>query len=233
MRATLSPRTGYRYACRSSMLGFDRVATLLPGGGLYRGIMVDKSSTLEGQFLIAMPSMGDPRFERTVIYLCAHSQEGAMGFVINQVMERPSVPEFLRQLSIIGEDESEPVSAELERMPLHTGGPVEPGRGFVLHSPDYALETTVSIDPEVSLTATLEILRAIATGRGPRHVMLALGYSGWASGQLEEEIASNGWLTAHADTALLFDRADESKYERALRGLGIDPGLLSGEAGHA
>jgi len=191
------------------------------------------SDTLEGQFLIAMPSMGDPRFERTVIFLCAHSQDGAMGFVVNQVMERPSLPDFMRQLSIIADDEEDRMPEELQQMPLHTGGPVEPGRGFVLHSPEYHLETTVRIDEQVSLTATLEILRAIATGRGPERVMLALGYSGWAGGQLEEEIAANGWLTSPADASLVFDRADETKYERALRNLGIDPSLLSGEAGHA
>ncbi|MCB1463821.1 MAG: YqgE/AlgH family protein [Nitratireductor sp.] len=195
--------------------------------------MTDETDNLEGQFLIAMPSMGDPRFERTVIYLCAHSRDGAMGFVINQVMERPSLPDFMRQLSIIGEDEEDRMPDELRRAPLHTGGPVEPGRGFVLHSPEFHLETTVRIDDEVSLTATLEILRAIATGRGPERVMLALGYSGWASGQLEEEIAANGWLTSPADAALVFDGANETKYERALRKLGIDPSLLSGEAGHA
>ena len=188
---------------------------------------------LSGQLLVAMPGMGDPRFERTVIYLCAHSRDGAMGFVINQVMERPSLPDFMRQLSIIGEDEEDRMPDELRRAPLHTGGPVEPGRGFVLHSPEFHLETTVRIDDEVSLTATLEILRAIATGRGPERVMLALGYSGWASGQLEEEIAANGWLTSPADAALVFDGANETKYERALRKLGIDPSLLSGEAGHA
>lgn len=195
--------------------------------------MSDDLHKLEGQFLIAMPSMGDPRFERTVIYLCAHSREGAMGFVINQTMERPTVPEFLRQLNIINEDEVDNVPEALRALPLHTGGPVEPGRGFVLHSPEYALDTTVRIDPNVSLTATLEILRAIATGRGPRHILLALGYSGWAAGQLEEEIASNGWLTSPADAALLFDLSQDGKYERALQKLGINPSLLSGDAGHA
>ncbi len=195
--------------------------------------MDDKTDSLEGQFLIAMPGMGDPRFERTVIFLCAHSNDGAMGFVVNQVMERPSLPDFMRQLSIISDDEDDIISDELEQMPLHTGGPVEPGRGFVLHSPDFHLETTVRIDEQVSLTATLEILRAIATGRGPERAMLALGYSGWASGQLEEEIAANGWLTSPADATLVFDRGDDTKYERALRNLGIDPSFLSAEAGHA
>lgn len=196
-------------------------------------LMKQAMQSLEGQLLIAMPNMGDPRFERTVIYLCAHSREGAMGFVINRTMERPSVPDFLKQLNIIADGEERTLSEELRRMPLHMGGPVEPGRGFVLHSPDYRAESTLRIDDDVSLTATLEILRAIAVGRGPRAAMMTLGYSGWAGGQLEEEIVSNGWLTAPSDPELLFDTANDTKYERALQRLGINPSLLSGEAGHA
>ena len=196
-------------------------------------IMKDPMDTLEGQLLIAMPNMGDPRFERTVIYLCAHSREGAMGFVINRTMEQPTIPDFLKQLNIIAEGEEDTISDELRRMSLHIGGPVEPGRGFVLHSPEYESDTTLKIDPGVSLTATLEILRAIAIGQGPKEILLALGYSGWAGGQLEEEIVSNGWLTSPSDPSLLFDPADETKYERALQRLGINPSLLSGDAGHA
>jgi putative transcriptional regulator len=193
----------------------------------------DKMQTLEGQLLIAMPNMGDPRFERTVIFLCAHSPDGAMGFVVNRTMEQPSIPDFLKQLNIITDEEDITISEELQRMPLHIGGPVEPGRGFVLHSSEYRSDSTLRIDANISLTATLEILRAIATGNGPREVLLALGYSGWAGGQLEEEIASNGWLTSPADPTLLFDPTDEAKYERALRSMGINPSLLSGDAGHA
>lgn len=196
-------------------------------------LMKQAMQTLEGQLLIAMPNMGDPRFERTVIFLCAHSREGAMGFVINRTMDRPSIPDFLKQLNIIADGEEDTISEELRRMPLHMGGPVEPGRGFVLHSPDYRAESTLRIDEEVSLTATLEILRAIAVGRGPRAALLTLGYSGWAGGQLEEEIVSNGWLTSPSDPELLFDPANDTKYDRALQRLGINPSLLSGEAGHA
>ncbi|GIL02038.1 MAG: UPF0301 protein [Alphaproteobacteria bacterium] len=196
-------------------------------------LMKQAMQTLEGQLLIAMPNMGDPRFERTVIFLCAHSREGAMGFVINRTMDRPSIPDFLKQLNIIADGEEDTISEELRRMPLHMGGPVEPGRGFVLHSPDYRAESTLRIDEEVSLTATLEILRAIAVGRGPRAALLTLGYSGWAGGQLEEEIVSNGWLTSSSDPELLFDPANDTKYDRALQRLGINPSLLSGEAGHA
>jgi len=188
---------------------------------------------LQGQFLIAMPNMSDPRFERSVVYLCAHTREGAMGFIINKILDKPAVPDFLQQLNIIDDDERRRLSPVLRKKPLHNGGPVEPGRGFVLHSPDYSAETTMPIDSEISLTATLEILRAIVLGRGPRRAMIALGYSGWASGQIEEEIVGNGWITAQADPALLFDGDQETKYERALRSMGIDPHLLSGEAGHA
>ena len=189
--------------------------------------------SLEGQLLIAMPNMGDPRFERTVIYLCAHSGDGAMGFVVNRVMEQPSVPDFLKQLNIIEEAEEASLPQAMRSLQLHMGGPVEPGRGFVLHSPEYQSDTTLRIDDGVALTATLEILRAIAIGAGPRQVLLALGYSGWAGGQLEEEIVSNGWLTSPADPSLLFDPANETKYDRALKRMGITPSLLSGDAGHA
>lgn len=189
--------------------------------------------TLDGQFLIAMPNMGDGRFERAVIYICAHSQEGAMGFVINRTLEAPSVPDFLRQLSIITEEEQEGLPTALQAASLHSGGPVEPGRGFVLHSPEFMTETTLPVSEDICLTATLEILRAISTGKGPAKSLLALGYSGWASGQLEQEIAANGWLTGPADKSILFDCENELKYERALEKLGVDPLLLSGDAGHA
>ncbi|MCU0789501.1 MAG: YqgE/AlgH family protein [Nitratireductor sp.] len=195
--------------------------------------MIRQIETLQGQFLIAMPNMGDTRFEKTVIYLCAHSADGAMGFVINRTLETPTIPEFLHQLNIVNEEERDAIPASLRTAPLYSGGPVEPGRGFVLHSPDYSSETTLAIDETISLTATLEILRAISFGRGPGRVFLALGYSGWAAGQLEEEIAANGWLTCQADPGLIFDRDQETKYSRALRAMGINPLLLSAQAGHA
>jgi putative transcriptional regulator len=195
--------------------------------------MIRHLETLQGQFLIAMPNMGDTRFEKTVVYLCAHSADGAMGFVINRTLESPTVPEFLSQLNIVTDDERDSIPASLRIAPLYSGGPVEPGRGFVLHSPDYTAESTLAIDDTISLTATLEILRAISIGRGPRRVFMALGYSGWAAGQLEEEIAANGWLTCRADAGLIFDRDQETKYARALRSMGINPLLLSAQAGHA
>lgn len=195
--------------------------------------MIRQIETLQSQFLIAMPNMGDTRFEKSVVYLCAHSADGAMGFVINRTLDKPAVPDFLHQLNIVSEEERDTMPASLRLAPLYSGGPVEPGRGFVLHSPDYTSETTLVIEDAVSLTATLEILRAISLGRGPRRVFMALGYSGWAAGQLEEEIAANGWLTCRSDAGLIFDRDQDTKYTRALRGMGVNPLLLSGQAGHA
>lgn len=192
-----------------------------------------KLDTLHGQFLIAMPNMGDARFERTVVFICAHSDDGAMGFVVNRTLESPKFPEFLHQLNLVSDGERDRMRLPLRDMPLHSGGPVEPGRGFVLHSSDYVSDSTLPIDSGISLTATLEILRAIATGRGPQRILVALGYSGWASGQLENEIAANGWLTSAADPAIVFGADHDSKYEKALRRMGIDPVLLSAESGHA
>jgi putative transcriptional regulator len=195
--------------------------------------MIRNMETLQGQFLIAMPNMGDTRFEKSVVYLCAHSADGAMGFVINRTLDTPTIPQFLHQLNIVSEEERDAMPTSLSQAPLYSGGPVEPGRGFVLHSPDYTSETTLAIDETVSLTATLEILRVISLGRGPERVFMALGYSGWASGQLEEEIAANGWLTCNADSGLIFDRDQDTKYTRALRSMGVNPLLLSTQAGHA
>jgi len=155
---------------------------------------MDKSLSLEGQFLIAMPGMGDQRFEKSVIFICAHSEEGAMGFIVNQTMQSPTVLEFFKQLEIVNETELAAVPAEISKLVLHMGGPVEPGRGFVLHSEEFRSDSSLRVEGDIYLTATLEILRAISTGQGPKRLMLALGYSGWAAGQLEEEIVSNGWL---------------------------------------
>ena len=185
---------------------------------------------LEGQLLVAMPVMTDRRFARSVIYICAHSAEGAMGLIINQRAPNIRFPELLRRLSIA------PGAAEGEAFDLdvHVGGPVDTERGFVLHSADYyAADSTLPIDDSVSLTATVDILRAIAKGEGPDRAMLALGYSGWRAGQLEMEIGANGWLHCPADPDLLFDRDLEQKYGRALSKIGIDPSHLVADAGHA
>ncbi len=185
---------------------------------------------LEGQLLIAMPIMTDKRFARSVIYMCAHSAEGAMGLIVNQRAAHISFRELLKQLGI-GTGNGD---IEIDGMDVHVGGPVETGRGFVLHSADYhAPDSTLAIDEGVSLTATIDILRAIAGGRGPDKAILALGYAGWRAGQLESEIAANGWLHCPADLDLLFDRNLEQKYERALSKIGIDPSHLVSDAGHA
>ena len=188
---------------------------------------------LDGQLLIAMPIMTDKRFARSVIYMCAHSAEGAMGLIINQRASHISFSELMKQLSIVP-DGSDDIEIELADMDVHVGGPVETGRGFVLHSADYyAADSTLPIDDGVSLTATIDILKAIAGGKGPDKAILALGYAGWRAGQLESEIAANGWLHCAADADLLFDRDLEQKYERALSKIGVDPSHLVSEAGHA
>ena len=200
-------------------------------GGRHRP---ENDSYLEGQMLIAMPTMGDPRFERTLIYLCAHSEDGAMGLVINKRASNITFPELLKQLSIQISPESGVLGADVETLPVLFGGPVETGRGFVLHSQDYySDESTLPVADDVGLTSTIDILRAIACGTGPTHALLALGYSGWAPGQLEAEIQANGWLHCEADADLLFAAGLDDKYEKALAKLGVDLSLLSGDAGHA
>jgi len=179
---------------------------------------------LEGQCLIAMPTMGDPRFERTVIYLCAHSEDGAMGIVVNKPLEDFSFSELLEQMEIDGCDSNEQVRIQF-------GGPVETGRGFVLHSDDYMHDGTLHIGGGVALTATIDVLKAMATGTGPRNSILALGYAGWAPGQLDAEIQANGWLTCAADHDLLFAKNLEGKWHQALTKIGIDPALLSTDIG--
>lgn len=189
---------------------------------------------LDGQLLVAMPSMGDPRFSRSVIYLCAHSSEGAMGIVINQRAPNISFTELLEQLDIVPTEDRISLPSGLSAMAVHLGGPVETGRGFVLHSADYfKSESTLPIDESVCLTATIDILRDIAKGSGPNKALLALGYAGWAPGQLEDEIQSNGWLNCPADPELIFDPELDRKYNKALGSIGIDPIRLVNDSGHA
>jgi putative transcriptional regulator len=189
---------------------------------------------LDGQLLIAMPVMGDPRFERSVIYMCAHSSEGAMGIMVNRPAGSIDFPELLVQLDIIKEADQIKLPETAESMKVMKGGPVDTGRGFVLHSSDFYIENaTLRIDDGICLTATVDILKAIAKGAGPKHAILALGYAGWAPGQLENEIQGNGWLHCDADQDLIFGGDVEEKYARALRKIGIDPGMLSNDAGHA
>ncbi|MCL4767959.1 MAG: YqgE/AlgH family protein [Hyphomicrobiaceae bacterium] len=195
---------------------------------------VSGSSYLEGQLLIAMPAMSDRRFARSVIYMCAHSAEGAMGLIINQRAPSINFPDLLERLQLVDEDAEAAVPPDMMQMAIHLGGPVEPERGFVLHSADYYTpSSTLPINDEVCLTATIDILKALAAGEGPDRAILALGYAGWAPGQLESEIHANGWLHCAADLELVFDLDLEEKYERALFKLGIDPTHLVNAAGHA
>ncbi|MBR1220868.1 YqgE/AlgH family protein [Bradyrhizobium sp. U87765 SZCCT0131] len=189
---------------------------------------------LDGQLLIAMPVMEDERFARSVIYVCAHSSEGAMGIILNRPAGSIDFSDLLVQLDIIDKAGQTVLPADAENMKVMKGGPVETSRGFVLHSSDFFIKNaTLPIDDGVCLTATLDILKAIATGKGPRHAILALGYAGWAPGQLESEIQDNGWLHCDADSDLIFGADIEDKYQRALQKLGVDLAMLSSEAGHA
>jgi putative transcriptional regulator len=181
---------------------------------------------LVGQLLVAMPGMQDPRFAKSVIYMCAHNAEGAMGLVVNRTFEALTFPDLLEQLEI----ETTPLT---DRINVHFGGPVETGRGFVLHSPDYLQDGSLVVNTGFALTATVDILKDIAAGAGPRRCILALGYAGWGPGQLDSEIKANGWLNVAADDDLVFDDTLDTKWERAMAKLGIDPRMLSDSAGHA
>jgi putative transcriptional regulator len=185
-----------------------------------------KPDYLRGKLLLAMPNMGDPRFERSVICMCEHSEQGAMGIVVNQPAEHIGFPELMDQLQI-------PAPTRCAAVGVYTGGPVEPNRGFVLHSADYMHDTTLVISELVALSATVDILKALAHGMGPRHSLLALGYAGWGPGQLESEIQDNAWLHTEVDADLLFGTEAALKWPLAMAKLGIDLSLLSTEAGHA
>ena len=183
-------------------------------------------SYVTGQLLIAMPGMRDERFAKSVIYMCAHSEEGAMGLVLNQRLDSLTFAELISQLEL---DEK-----HLSRdVPVHFGGPVESGRGFVLHTSDYQQDATLEVLNGVALTATVDILKAIAQGKGPQKSLLALGYAGWGPGQLDMEIRANGWLQVPSDSEIIFDIEPDTKWERAIQRLGIDPRMLSDDVGHA
>ncbi|MEW9616287.1 YqgE/AlgH family protein [Shinella sp. S4-D37] len=187
---------------------------------------------LDGQFLIAMPGMADANFTRTVVYICAHSDDGAMGFVINR-SQQLNFSDVLLHLDLLGEDEVIRLPGATLDFPIRCGGPVESGRGFVLHSDDYMSESSIPVSDDICLTATLDIVRAISRGRGPEKGLMMLGYAGWGAGQIENEIGANGWLSCPAHEELIFDTNLDSKYERALGLMGITPAMLSAEAGHA
>ncbi|MXU66803.1 YqgE/AlgH family protein [Oceanomicrobium pacificus] len=182
---------------------------------------------LDGKLLVAMPGMGDSRFDHTVIFICAHSPEGAMGLVINKPAPDLKFKDLLDQLDIPG-------TGSARELRVHLGGPVEHGRGFVLHTPEYHVDqSTMDIDGLFGMTATLEVLRDIAGGEGPERSLLALGYAGWGPGQLESELQANGWLTCDADLDLVFNDDDDEKWQAALALLGVDPRMLSAEGGTA
>lgn len=173
-----------------------------------------------------MPAMPDANFARTVVYVCAHTAEGAMGLVVNRTIDQVTFPDILEQLNI------DPTPA-CDSIRVHFGGPVEAARGFVLHSGEYQQAATLSVTQDVALTATTDVLRSMADGNGPRHALMALGYAGWGAGQLDLELKENAWLMVDPDDSLLFTEDDDKKWDRAIRKLGIDPAMLSDEAGHA
>lgn len=181
--------------------------------------------TLEGKLLLAMPGMQDPRFFRSVIYMCSHSKEGAMGIAINKPTENLNFSQLLKQLKI--------KAKAVKEIPIHAGGPVETGRGFVLHSADYVHNSTLKISDTVHLSATVDILKSLAEGTGPKNFLLALGYAGWGGGQLENELGRNSWLSVDADEAVIFDCPVEEKWARAMACVGVDVTRLSRDVGHA
>jgi putative transcriptional regulator len=188
---------------------------------------IEGTSFLEGKLLIALPGMSDPRFEKSVIFMCAHSEDGAMGLIVNRPIDGLGFHELLKNLNLT-------ITSNGPDAPVLYGGPVETGRGFVLHSNDFqGGPATMPVTENISLTATIDILRAMAEGRGPLHAIFALGYSGWGPGQIEDEIRVNGWLHCDADSNIVFDADMSGKWASALRKLGIDLSVLSSNAGSA
>ncbi|GHC71555.1 UPF0301 protein [Limoniibacter endophyticus] len=187
---------------------------------------------LDGHFLIAMPGMLDERFSRAVVYLCAHSDDGAMGLIVNQP-QGVGFSDLLVQLGLVKQEDAIRLPEMARVLVVRNGGPVDRSRGFVLHSQDYATDSTLAVSDTIALTATVDILKAISQGIGPKQALMALGYSGWGAGQLEQEIADNGWLVCPATDDLLFDSPVETVYERALNKLNVDPARLSNTTGHA
>ncbi len=178
-----------------------------------------------GQFLLAMPGIGDPRFDRSVIAMCVHDSGGAMGLCLNEARDDIRVPELMRSLEI------DPGATP--ELPVLVGGPVEPDRGFVLHSPDWGGQDTRHVAGRWALTGTRDVLAAIAQGAGPRHWLAALGYAGWGPGQLDQELAQHGWFTTPGTDSLLWEAEAELRWTRAFRSAGIEPALLSAAAGRA
>lgn len=187
---------------------------------------LELSGYITGQFLLAMPHIQDPRFEKAVIYMCGHDVNGAMGLIINKYLGDFTLQGLLAYLNL-------PKNTTKQDLPIYFGGPVETGRGFVLHSDDFSHPSTVPLKDHISLTATIDILQAIAEGNGPQDCLLAMGYVGWEAGQLDTELHSNHWLQMDADLAVLFHMPTEKKWEIALKNLGITPEALSEDCGRA
>jgi len=188
-------------------------------------------SYLSGHFLVSMPQMHDLRFARSVVYLCAHSPQGAMGFVINRALNGVTFADLLQQLKI--ENAVNPQKETLAKMPVFYGGPVENNRGFVLHSDDILRDASTPIQDNIALTATVDMLDMIAKGKGPEKHLLVLGYAGWGAGQLEQEIQQNSWLTVPGSEEIIFDQDAETKWNRLYAQIGVLPNLMSREIGHA
>ncbi|HOO82360.1 MAG TPA: YqgE/AlgH family protein [Alphaproteobacteria bacterium] len=189
-----------------------------------------KTGYLTGKLLLAMPTIGDPRFHRAVIYLCAHDENGAMGLVINAPVPALKFDDLLKQLGIESDIE---IKAKDLNLPVLNGGPVETARGFLLHSTEFKQDDTVQVDEDFSITGTTDALKAVAKGEGPDQALFILGYAGWTPGQLEAELQQNAWLVSQPDPALIFTDKAEEKWEHAVHKLGFDPALLSGEMGRA
>lgn len=184
-------------------------------------------TNLTGKLLIAMPGIGDPRFDQTLVYMCTHSKDGAMGLIVNRPATELRLTDLLKDLGIVPTE-------TVRDIRVHIGGPVEDARGFVLHSSDYAAEGgTLAVDGSFSMSSTTDILEEIAAGRGPQSSLFALGYAGWGPMQIEAELAANGWLVCDASRELLFGRANDLKWNAALKSIGVNPLLLSSESGHA
>lgn len=185
---------------------------------------------LTGKLLLAMPGLGDPRFHHAVIFMCAHDEKGAMGLVINHVQSGFEFKSLLDQLNITS---SIQVDASKLSLPVMAGGPVEGSRGFILHSHDFKQKDTVPVGESYAITGTIEALREIARGQGPDKLLFILGYAGWGPGQLDREIQENSWLVADPDPEIIFHEAPDQKWQMAVQKLGVDPGMLSAQAGHA
>ncbi|WP_455482268.1 YqgE/AlgH family protein [Bartonella sp. B35(2025)] len=194
--------------------------------------MKERNGFLNGQLLIAMPGMNDKRFIRSVIYICAHSDAGAMGIILNQ-LHHVDFPELLFHLGVINDTQVKYLSDPIKKFPVRYGGPVDPSRGFVLHSDDYTCEETVPVSDKIYFTATIDILKAISCEQGPQQSLVALGYTGWKAGQLEAEISTNSWLISPTSPSFLFESDLSGKYDESLVRMGINPTYLVSEMGHA